>query len=94
VNPTPSAIESFAAVDDDTVTLRFTMGVEDCYGLQKVVIDDQPDGVTVTLLVGGKPGAEVCIDLAEFVQTTVDLPSPLGERPLVDGSTGEPVPVD
>jgi hypothetical protein len=93
-NPVPTFIESYASIDDDTVELRFSMGVADCYGLAAVTVGDAADAVTVTVKTGSKPGAQVCIEIAELVATTVDLPTPLAGRPLIDGSTGDPIPVD
>ncbi len=93
-NPIPSAIESYAELGGSTIELRFYAGVETCYGLDEIVVDETEADVTVTLLVGSLPGADVCIEIAEAVKTRVDLSAPLGGRTLLDGSTGQPIPVD
>ncbi|MDQ3294870.1 MAG: hypothetical protein M3527_10560, partial [Actinomycetota bacterium] len=93
VNPVPTFIESYAAIDETIIELRFTTGVAECYGLDRVQIEETAEAVTVTLFTGGRPGADVCIEIAESVATKVTLPAPLGARTLVDGSTGEPVAV-
>jgi hypothetical protein len=94
VDPRPSAVESFAEVGGTTIELRFYAGVEACYGLEAVEVVEESESVTVTVLVGSRPTAEACIDIAEAVATRIDLGSPLGGRPLLDGSTGQAVPVE
>ena len=94
VDPIPSAIESYAELEGTTLELRFYSGVEECYGLDRVDVEELDATVTVTVFVGRRPEAEVCIEIAESVATKVDLAAPLAGRTLVDGSTGEPIPVD
>lgn len=93
-NPNPAAIESGSMIDDTTIELRFYSGVQDCYGLDRVEVDAGDEAVTVTVFVGSRPGDRACIEIAELVATKVTLDDPLGARTLVDGATGEPVPVD
>ena len=93
-NPVATFIESYATPSDTTVELRFATGVEDCYGLDRVDVEEEADAVTVTVFTGSKPGAQVCIEIAELVVTTVELSAPLGERVVIDGSSGNPLPVD
>lgn len=87
-----SAISGYTVIDDTTLEVSFFTGVEECYGLEKITVAEADDSVTVTVLTGSRPGAEVCIEIAEQVRAQVTLAAPLGERTVVDGSTGEPVP--
>lgn len=97
LNPVPSAIESAAVVDDGDGTkleVRFYNGIEECYGLDRVEVEETPEQVTIGLFTGGRPpGDQVCIDIAELVATVVTLDAPLGDREVVDASTGAPVAV-
>jgi hypothetical protein len=51
-------------------------------------VDEGPSSVTVTVTAVGK-SQDDCADGA-----TVTLAEPLGERALIDGSNGEPIPTD
>ena len=68
------------------VTLFYYSGVKDCYGLHHVDVVETSRKVTVTLYDGRRPEAEMCIELAVRVRTTVTLDRPLGDRTLVDGA--------
>lgn len=86
VDPHPSAFDRAAAVDEDSVRVEFSMGVEECYGLDRVDVEYGRDVVVLTLFVGRVPGDHACIEIAEFVVTTVDLAEPLGGREIRDGA--------
>ncbi len=68
------------------ITLYYYSGVEDCYGLHHVDVEETKRKVTITLYDGRNPEAEMCIELAVRVRTTVTLDRPLGNRTLVDGA--------
>jgi len=94
VDPSPTTVES-AEVSDSGMTLFYWGGVEACYVLDRVEVDEAPDTVTVTLYTGtnpDNPGA-ACVAMAQYFSTTIELRAPLGSRALVDGATGEPVAV-
>jgi hypothetical protein len=85
----PNAFDKAVAVDGDTVRVEYYLGVEDCYGLDHVDVEYGEEVVIITLYSGNVPGAEVCIDIAEFVATIVDLDEPLNGRQIVDGAAEE-----
>jgi hypothetical protein len=85
----PNAFTKAVAVDDDTVRVEYYLGVEDCYGLDHVDVEYGEEVVIITLYSGNVPGERVCIDLAEFVATIVDLDEPLNGREIVDGAADE-----
>lgn len=82
---------------DDSLHVIYTTGVEPCYVLAGVEVEEDADQVTVTLSEGYLPDEDgeppVCIQVAERVSTPVPLTNPLDGRTVVDGATGEPVPV-
>lgn len=82
---------------DDSFHVIYETGVEPCYVLADVEVVEEDDRITVTLLEGHVPDengdAPVCIEIAERVSTPVDLEEPFGDRTLIDGATGEEVPV-
>lgn len=102
INPTPglngvtaSAIDSAVLVADDKLEVAFFNGVRDCYGVDRVEVEETDVEVTVTVFTGTLPAAvgRACIEIAELQKVVVALDAPLGERTLVDGSGGTPVAV-
>lgn len=83
---------------DGSLHVIWMTGVEPCYVLAGLEVDQDAEQVTVTLLEGWLPDesgeAPTCIEIAEEASTPVGLEAPLDGRTLVDGATGEPVPVD
>jgi hypothetical protein len=69
-----------------SVQVMFYGGVEACYGLDRVEVRERPDRVAITVFVGRKPQAEVCIDLAELQAVRVTLDEPVEDREIVDGT--------
>jgi hypothetical protein len=69
-----------------TVEVRFYGGVEACYGLARVDIDERRRSVVITLYSGRVPTAAVCIEIAVLTAVRVKLTEPLGDRRLVDGA--------
>ena len=96
---TPRPFES-ARYDetDGSLHVIWTTGVEPCYVLAGIEVVQEPEQVTVTLLEGWLPDengeAPVCIEIAEQASTPIPLEAPLDGRTLVDGASGDPVPVD
>jgi hypothetical protein len=100
VEPTPgldgtveNAIDSASVLENDKLEVRFYNGVEDCYGLDRVEVEETATDVTVTVVTGSRPdvAGRACIEIAELVVTVVTLDAPLGERTLIDGSAGTAV---
>lgn len=83
---------------DGSLHVIWTTGVEPCYVLGGIEIEQGPEQVTVTLLEGWLPDENgeqpMCIQIAEEASTPVPLEAPLDGRALIDGATGDPVPVD
>jgi hypothetical protein len=102
VEPTPgldnvvtAAIDSVAVIDPATLEVHFYNGVEPCYGVDHVaVVADTAESVTVEVGVGSNPdaGDVACVELAQLQGVRLALAGPLGERAVVDASTGQPVP--
>jgi hypothetical protein len=74
--------------DDRTIVIDFVSGVEPCYVLGRVDVEEGPRAVTVTLFEGHLDTGEdvACIDLGVFKRTTVTLAEPLDGRKVVDGA--------
>jgi hypothetical protein len=97
LDPRPTAIDSVAVAaggDGDKLEVSFYNGVRECYGLDRVEVDESDDSVTIGVFTGSlPPGDQVCIEIAELQVTVVALDAPLGDRVVVDASTGAAVPV-
>ncbi|MFP4310722.1 MAG: hypothetical protein ACLFS9_01905 [Nitriliruptoraceae bacterium] len=78
--------------------VTYWTGVEPCAVLGGIEVDVSADVVTVTLLEGFLPDDDgrspTCIEVAEEVSARVPLDQGLGDKSLVDGATGDPVPLD
>lgn len=72
--------------DGTVLRIVFWSGVEECYGVAEVILEEDTDSVTVTILEGREPAAEVCIDLAVKKAIDVELSAPLGDREVSDGA--------
>lgn len=64
----------------------FWSGVEECYGLDRVEVEETDHIVTITLFEGRVPEAEVCIEIAVWKAVDVRLDAPAGDREIVDGA--------
>jgi hypothetical protein len=75
-------------VDDRTVRIFFTSGVEPCYVLDRVDVAYQPTEVRITLFEGSDPRAagQACIELAVGKVVAVALDQPLAGRAVIDGA--------
>jgi hypothetical protein len=99
-SPSPDLLEPRAGlVDlrphpwDEAVPLRpaellvtFYGGVEECYGLDRVEVEERRKTVTITLFTGRVPQAEVCIEIAVYQGVVVTLDEPVGDRTIRDGA--------
>jgi hypothetical protein len=102
VNPTPglngvneTALDSVVSQPNNKLEVRFYGGVVDCYGVDHIDVEEADDAVTITVYTGTPPAAAAtsCIDIAELQAVIVALASPLGERHIIDGSSGAEVPL-
>lgn len=93
-NVVPTAIDSAVIADETTVEVRFYNGVEPCYGVDHATVEQSPTAVIVEVGIGSNPAAGdvACIEIAELQAVRLTLAEPLGDRAIVDGSTGQPVP--
>jgi hypothetical protein len=71
------------------LTARFYGGVEDCYDY-RLTVEESPDRVVLRLVETATSDGP-CIELAQEYERTVTLREQLGDRPVVDGSTGHEV---
>jgi hypothetical protein len=88
INVRPTAWQEAEALDDRTVRVLFSSGVEPCYVLDHVTVDYGADEVAITLYQGSDPhyADAVCIQIAINKVTEVTLDEPLAGRAIVDGS--------
>ena len=96
VEPTPGMADTrphafdHVVVNDDgsSVTVFFWSGVEPCYVLDHVDVDEGPDTITITLFEGHDTIADnvACIDIALLKKVVVQLDGPVGDRTIVDGA--------
>jgi hypothetical protein len=85
----PRAFDNAVVGDDDrTLTIFFWSGVEPCYVLDHVDVDDGPGAITVTLFEGhdASAGDVACIEIALLKKVVVQLDEPVGDRRVVDGA--------
>jgi hypothetical protein len=77
--------------DGTTVDVYFYGGVAECYVVDRVEVDrSDPAAIRLTLYEGGRPGADVCIEIAVAYVTTVRLDPPADpSTPVVDGTDGQ-----
>ena len=74
--------------DDRTLTIFFWSGVEPCYVLDHVDVDEGPGAITATLFEGhdANAGDVACIEIALLKKVVVQLDEPVGDRRIVDGA--------
>lgn len=74
--------------DGRSLDVVWWSGVEPCYALDRVEVDEQADKVIVTIYEGqdSRSPDAVCIEIAIQKTTRVELRAPLGDRQVVDGA--------
>ncbi len=77
------------AVDGNFVTIGFWMGVDECFGVERVDVTETETKVAIDITVAARDAAQICIALAEARSVTVELTAPLGDRVVEVG--GAPV---
>lgn len=73
------------SVDGKLVTIGFWMGVEDCYGVQRVDVTETETKVAIDITISARSADQVCIEIAEARSITVELGAELGGRVLEIG---------
>lgn len=86
VEPWPVALEGIEPLGPDRLLATFYGGVEECYGVARVDVEETSDTVTITVYEGRVPEAEVCIEIALLKGVVVTLDAPIGDREVVDGA--------
>jgi hypothetical protein len=96
VEPTPGMADvrphvfDHAAVNANgtSLTVFFWSGVEPCYVLDHVDVDESPTTIIVTLFEGrdASAGDVACIEIALLKKVVVQLDAPVGDRRIVDGA--------
>jgi hypothetical protein len=79
IDPHPIRADSLSAVVDGrrvVVTVAYTSGVEPCNVLDSIIVTTGDHSFDIVLREGHGPGDAMCIEIAEFKRTQVDL----GER--------------
>jgi hypothetical protein len=92
--PLGLAIQSYEVVAPDRLSVQYATGLPGCYAaLDRAYVSESGDRVLVTLRVRpvAQPSNEPCPDIAMIEDTLVRLDRPLGDRAVVDGSTGQAV---
>lgn len=86
-NVRPVSWNDYEILNERSVRVFFTSGIEPCYVLDRAEVRYSPERVTVSLFVGSDPqaGNVACIEIAVFKAVDVRLDEPLGGRPVVDG---------
>ena len=74
--------------DDRTLTVFFYSGVEPCYVLDHIDVEENPGAITITLFQGHDPIDEnvACIDIAVLKKVEVKVDTPVAARRIVDGA--------
>ena len=92
----PVTTESLeAAVDGRTVTIKvsWTSGIEPCYVLDSILIDEGEKAFAITVNEGHAPGDNVCIDIAKFKFALVDLGELEPGTYTISDATGGAAPI-
>jgi hypothetical protein len=98
IDPQPVTVSGLsAAIDNDHVVVRveWTSGVEPCYTLAGVDVAQDGDTFTLTVLEGASEPDAICIEIAMFKATLVDLGAlPTGTYTIAaDPSDAPPVEI-
>jgi hypothetical protein len=82
----PRPWEEVEVLGPRRLRVLFWSGVEECYGLDRVEVEESDEDVTITLFEGRVPEAEVCIEIAVAKAVDVRLEARLGDRAIADGA--------
>jgi len=76
INPHPVSVEKLEpAIDGRHVTVKatWTSGVEPCYVLDSVIVNQDGNAIAITVVEGAGEQGAICIEIAETKATIVDL---------------------
>ena len=95
VGPRAVIVDSYDVRGDGRrLAVSYTIGVPECYGtIAEPQVEETPSAVTITLtrIPPRNLGDVACIDIALLKTVEIRLGSPLGDRVVLDGSTGRSV---
>ena len=82
--------EEYSKLGPKELEITYWSGVEPCYVLDHVDVEEDDTEVTITLFEGHSPMDEdtACIEIALLKSVVVELGSPLGKRKVTDGHGG------
>lgn len=82
--------EGYSKLGPKKLEITYWSGVEPCYVLDHVDVDEHDTEVAITLFEGHSPMDEdtACIEIALLKSVVVELDSPLGKREVTDGHGG------
>lgn len=82
----PRPWEAIEVLGPRRLRVLFWTVAEECYGLDRVEVEETDHTVTITLFEGRVPEAEVCIEIAVAKAVDVRLDTRLGDRSIEDGA--------
>jgi hypothetical protein len=91
VRTAPVAFSSATAITGGAeLDVRFVGGLQPCFVLDHVTVDEGADVVVVTLYAGHDPSVPhvACSKARRELRTVVALRAPLGDRTVLDGAAG------
>jgi hypothetical protein len=96
VNPEPASVSTARKRTDRTVELLLTTGAEPCGILQRVEVHEGDESIRVAAFLGTDPaafkdGVVTCPSGGIPATTTVRLRQPVGDRRIVDDTSGQPI---
>ena len=78
-------IEVLETSDPQVILVSFEAGVEECFGLARVGVEETDGEVAIELVAGRRPPVDTpCIALVQRYATEVELDEPLGDRVVTD----------
>ena len=85
-----------AAVDGRRVTIKvsWTSGIEPCYVLDSIQVDEGDKAFAITVIEGHAAGDNVCIDIAKFKFALVDLGELEPGTYTISDATGSAAPIE
>jgi hypothetical protein len=85
-----------AAVDGRRVTIKvsWSSGIEPCYVLDSIRVDEGERAFSITVMEGHAPGENVCIDIAKFKFALVDLGELAPGTYTISDGTGGASPIE
>ncbi len=87
----PLQIDEATLVDDTTIQIVVSIGVEPCHVIDEISVDETDSMVTVTVTAGSADPDAACIEIVEIKELDVQLEQAMGDRTLIDGATGEEI---